>query len=226
VSVMGKDRLDKVRELPHAYRMVSQPCDSWQEVSLVTCTMRLTPFMRQQLYYRLHQAYASGSLRLGKHLQALLALADGMAVSEAADMLAVGEQTVRDYRNQFLWKGVASLVYKRPPGRASKLTKTQRQELAHLIKAGPHTAGYTAGCWHPPMIHDLIYRHFGVEYHPHYICTLMPNLGFSYQKARCVSDHLSEAKRLEWRQTRWPRILRQARQRKALRLFGDAASVA
>jgi transposase len=51
-------------------------------------------------------------------------------------------------------------------------------------------------------------------------------MGFSYQKARFVSDHLTEAKRLEWRQTRWPKILRQARQKKALLLFGDEARFA
>jgi transposase len=223
---MGKDGLDKVREIQHAYRMASQPFDSWQEVSLVTFTIRLTPCMRQQLYHRLHQAYASGSLRLVKRLHALLALADGMAVSGVAAMLALGEQTVRDYRHQFLWKGVASLVSKRPPGRPSTWTKTQRQELAHLLKAGPQTSDYTSGCWNTPMIQDLISRRFGVEYHPHSICTLMHNLGFSSQKARVVSDHLSEAKRLAWRQTRWPRILQQARQRKALLLCGDAASFA
>ena len=60
------------------------------------------------------------------------------------------------------------------------------------------------------MIQDLIWRHFGVVYHPHYLWTLLKNMGFSYQKARFVSDHLNEAKRLEWRQTRWPKILRQA----------------
>ena len=76
------------------------------------------------------------------------------------------------------------------------------------------------------MMQDLIQRHFGVEYHPHYICTLLHNLGFSYQKARFVSDHLNEAKRLEWRQTRWPHILRRAHQKKALLLFGDEASFA
>jgi integrase/recombinase XerD len=31
-----------------------------------------------------------------------------------------------------VWKGVASWVSKRPPGRPSKLTKTQRKELVHL----------------------------------------------------------------------------------------------
>jgi transposase len=76
------------------------------------------------------------------------------------------------------------------------------------------------------MIQDLIQRHFGVVSHPHYSATLLKNLGFSYQKARLVSDHLNEAKRLEWRHTRWPKILRQAKQRQALLLFGDEASFA
>jgi transposase len=141
-------------------------------------------------------------------------------------MFGLGEQTVRDYRNHFLWQGIASLVYQRPPGRPSKLTKTQRKELAGWLESGPQAAGYTSGCWSAVMIQDLIARRFGVLYHPHYICTLLDNLGFSYQKARFVSDHLDEVKRLEWRHTKWPRVLRQARQRQALLLFGDEASFA
>ena len=76
------------------------------------------------------------------------------------------------------------------------------------------------------MIQDLIQRQFGVEYHPHYSCTLLDNLGFSSQKVRFVSDHLDEAKRLQWCQQTWPTVLRRARQRKALLLFGDEASFA
>jgi transposase len=197
-----------------------------QEVSLVSFTLHLSAFTRKHLYRHLQQAYASGSLKLIKRIHALLALAQGQSVSEVAQMLALGEQTVRDYRNQYLCKGMASLVYTAPPGRPSKLTKTQRQQLAQWIKASPQDSGYTSGCWNTPMIQDLIQRHFGVVYHPHYIATLLKNMGFSYQKARFVSDHLSEAKRLEWRQTRWPKILRQAKQRKALLLFGDEASFA
>jgi transposase len=197
-----------------------------QGVSLMSFTLQLSSFTRKQLYRRLQQAYASGSLKLIKRLHVLLALAQGQSVSEVAEMLSLGEQTVRDYRNQYLCKGMASLVSQAPPGRPSKLTKTQRQQLAQWIKASPQDAGYTSGCWNTPMIQDLIQRHFGVAYHPHYIATLLKNMGFSYQKARFVSDHLSEAKRLEWRQTRWPKILRQAKQRKALLLFGDEASFA
>ena len=170
--MIGKDGLDKAREIRHAYRMVSPPFDLWQEVSLVTFTIRLTSLMRQQLYRRLQQAYASGSLRLVKRLHALLAMAEGMAVSEVAQMLTLGEQTVRDYLNRFLWRGIASLVYQRPPGRPSTLTKTQRQELTALITAGPQASGYSSGCWSATMLPDLIQRHCGVAYHPHSICTL------------------------------------------------------
>jgi len=192
----------------------------------MTFTLRLTPLLRQQLYRRLRQAYASGSLRLVKRLHALLAVAEGMTVHDVAQMLGLGEQTVRDYLNSFLWRGVASLIYQRPPGRPTKLTKTQRKALASLLEAGPQAAGYASGCWSATMIQDLMQRQLGVEYHPHYICALLQNLGFSYQKARFVSDHLDKAKRLEWCQQTWPTVLRRARQRKALLLFGDEASFA
>ena len=197
-----------------------------QEVPLVSFTLHLSSFTRKQLYRRLKTAYASGSLKLVKRIHALLDLAQSQSVREVAEQLSLGEQTVRDYRNQFLFKGMASLVYHSPPGRPSKLTKTQRHQLAKWIKASPQDSGYTSGCWNTPMIQDLIQREFGVEYNPHYLSTLLKNMGFSYQKARFVSDHLNEAKRLDWRQTQWPKILRQARRKKALLLFGDEASFA
>jgi transposase len=197
-----------------------------KEVSPVSFTLHLSPFTRKQLYRHLQQAYACGALRVVKRIHVLLALAEEMSVQEVAAMVGLGEQTVRDYRNCFLLRRMASLTYKRPPGRPRKLTKVQRRELAELIEAGPQAAGYTSGCWNTPMIQDLIQNRVGVSYHPHYLATLLHNLGFSYQKARFVSDHLNETKRLEWCQTTWPRILRQARQRKALLLFGDEASFA
>ena len=189
-------------------------------------TLHLSSFTRKQLHRRLQQAYGSGALRVVRRIQALLALADNQSVQEVAEMLSLGQQTIRDYRNAFLLKGVSSLVYTRPSGRPRKLTPSQRRELATLITAGPQAAGYTSGCWNTPMIQDLVQSRFGVSYHPHYLAALLHNLGFSYQKARFVSDHLNEAKRLEWRRTKWPQILYHARQRKALLLFGDEASFA
>ena len=58
------------------------------------------------------------------------------------------------------------------------------------------------------------------------MCTLLHNLGFSFQKARFVSDHLDAATRLAWLQDKWPAIVRAAKRCKGLLLFEDEASFA
>src|SRR5436853_672702 len=63
-------------------------------------------------------------------------------------------------------------------------------------------------------------------YNRHCVRTLLHNLGFSFQKARFVSDHLDEAKRLAWLAEKWPAIFRAAKRRNALILFEDEASFA
>ncbi len=194
--------------------------------SLVAIKIRFSNHLRQQLFSRLQQAYAMGSVRLIKRIHALLYLAEDKSVAQVASILALGEQTIRDYLRSLILRGTASLKYQRPSGRPPKLTKTQRLELAQLIQAGPLEADYGSGCWSALMIQDLIQRRFGVEYHPHYICTLLNNLGFSFQKARFVSDHLNEAARIQWLTETWPQVLKLAHQRQALVLFGDEASFA
>lgn len=189
-------------------------------------SIRLSTPVRKDLVERLRQAYGSGQIRLIRRIHALLYLADGYAVDQVAEVLHLGEQTIRDYLRGLLVDGMASLGYRRPPGRPPKLTKTQRKELAAVITAGPVAVGYPSGCWNAVMIQDWIERRFGVEYHPHYLCQLLRNLGFSFQKARFVSDHLNEAARRVWLAETWPAILRLARQRKALLLFGDEVSFA
>ena len=74
------------------------------------------------------------------------------------------------------------------------------------------------------MIQQLIFDRFKVFYNVFYIAQLLKNLGFSWQKAAFVSDHLDEAKRRDWRGYTWPKALRLARAQGALLLFGDEAS--
>ena len=92
---------------------------------------------------------------------------------------------------------------RRPP----QLSKAQKHELAALIEAGPVQAGFASACWRSPMIQPLIYERFSVYDNVFSIAQLLKHLGFSYQKAACVSDHLNEAKRQEWCTTTWPQIL-------------------
>jgi len=65
-----------------------------------------------------------------------------------------------------------------------------------------------------------------VLYNRQYVCTLPHNLGFSFHKARFVSDHCDAVRRQAWLREAWPTILRAATRCKGLILFEDEASVA
>ena len=101
------------------------------------------------------------------------------------------------------------------PGRPAKLTSSQKQRLREVVTAGPEAAGYQTGCWSSALLQDLIHREFGQLYNVHYLSELLRNLGFSYQKARFVSDHLNEEKCQEWLRDTWPALVQLARRRGA-----------
>ena len=123
-------------------------------------------------------------------------------------------------------RGMESLAYRRPSGRKAKLTKTQKKRLVELIKAGPLASGFCSGCWTSLLVQQLILREFGVLYNRHYVCELLHNLGFSYQRAKFVSDHLDEESRQKWLAETWPHILRLAEEKAAMILFQDEVSFA
>ena len=131
-----------------------------------------------------------------------------------------------DWLKKRVYEGVDRLEVRWRGGRPSKLSQTQKARLCTLLKAGSLAAGFKSACWNAAMIQELIQREFGVLYNVHYLSELLGNLGFSFQKARFVSDHLDEVKRRRWLKEQWPTFLAQAQAVKALLLFGDEASFA
>jgi transposase len=180
----------------------------------------------KELTHRLQLAWRSGAIWLIKRISALLLLADRQAAPDIATRLGVSSETIYAWRAAFLVQRWASLVRRTSPGRPPKLTASQRARLKQLISAGPEAAGYATGCSPSALIQDLIVREFGRTYNVHYLSDLLRNLGFSYQKARFISDHLDEQRRREWREEQWPAIVREAKRRGALLLFADEASFA
>jgi transposase len=190
------------------------------------CCVRFTISVsyRKVVESHLKTAQHLGRLRQVKHLLAILAVLDGQSFAQVALVLRVHEKTVATWFQAFCCYGLQDTPRTKPTGRPPKLTPTQQAALTMLIEEGPVKAGFSGACWRSPMIQQLIYDRFGVYYNVFYIAQLLKNLGFSYQKAAFVSDHLNEQKRQEWRTTTWPQILRLTKERKALLLFGDEAS--
>ena len=178
------------------------------------------------LTQRLGQAYTAGDLRLVRRVSALLGLANGETVAQVAETLSVSRQAVYNWLKTFILYGMDSLVYRWSRGRKPRLTQTQKKRLTELVEAGPLEAGYPTACWTSVLIQQLILREFGVLYNRHYVCELLHNLGFSFQKAKFVSDHLDEEARRQWLEEVWPQILHVAREKDAMILFGDEVSFA
>ncbi len=184
----------------------------------------LSGAQRTELEGELEKAKQAGDLPRVNRVLSILALAEGVAVSEVARMLRVSREAVRGWLKRYLLEGVRGLRAKKSSGRRPKLNESQRRKLRKLIDEGPAKAGLTGNCWRSPMIQQLIYERFGVLYSVRYISALLKSMGYSYQKARFVSGHLEQEAREQWLNKKWPQILKLARRKNAYLLFGDEAS--
>jgi transposase len=174
----------------------------------------------------LRQAYRAGDSGLVKKVTGLLKLSRGISAGHISQELDCSVSSLYRWLKALVYEGVAGLKVTWRGGRPSKLSQKQKARLCELLKAGSLAAGFESACWNAAMIQALIQQAFGVLYNGHYLSELLGNLGFSFQKARFVSDHLDEAKRQTWLKDTWPTFLAQAKAVGGLVLFGDEASFA
>jgi transposase len=181
----------------------------------------------KDLHSRLQHAYQRDDVRLVRRTTVLIdLLVHQVPVAVLCERWGLSPSCLYAWQQAFLLRGMDSLVYGHSGGRRPQLSSRQKKRLVELIEAGPLVVGCETACWTSVLIRVLIWREFGVLYNCQYVCTLLHNLGFSFQKARFVSDHLDEAKRLVWLEENWPAIFRGAKRRHGLILFEDEASFA
>jgi transposase len=198
-----------------------------QEDTPVSIRIQVSSTTVKALHNRLQQAYLKDDIRLVRRTMVLIdLLVHRVPMALLCERWGLSASCLYHWQRAFLLHGLDSLVYRHSGGRRPKLTPKQKKRLVELIEAGPLVVGLETACWTSGLIRVLIWREFGVLYNRQYVCTLLSNLGFSFQKARFVSDHLDAAKRLAWLAEKWPAIVRAAKRRHGLILFEDEASFA
>jgi transposase len=198
-----------------------------QEDTRVSIRIQVSSATVKALHARLQQAYLKDDVRLVRRMTVVIdLLVHHVPVEVLHERWGLSISCIYQWRQDFLLRGMDTLVYHHSGGRRPKLTSCQKKRLVELLEAGPQAVGCETACWTSVLIRVLIWREFGVLYNCQYVCTLLHNLGFSFQKARFVSDHLDAARRHTWLQEEWPMILRAAKRRKGLILFEDEASFA
>jgi transposase len=144
--------------------------------------LKLTKAHKKSLIDKLRKAQAMGDIREAKRLMAILALVDEQDIKATASILQVTVEAIRGWVKKYLVHGLPGLASKKPPGRPSKLKKSQKKELAEFIEDGPEKSGFIGNCWRSPMIQELIHEKFNVLYSVHYISQLLKNMGFTIRR--------------------------------------------
>jgi transposase len=138
----------------------------------------------------------------------------GESPSVVARVLGVTPASLRRWRR--LARQPTGLAAKPALGPKPGLTERQLATLEALLKQGAVVHGWSNRWWTCKRIAVLIERHFGIRYHPgHVYRLLVQRLHWTCQKPqkRARERNLKEVER--WIADDWPRILRQAYQRRA-----------
>jgi transposase len=133
-----------------------------------------------------------------------------LATSVIVASLKVDDQTVRRWRRQFLDRGREGLYANKHPGRPSRLTDVQKQQLADWLIRTPAECGFDRHLWTQQLIADLIEREFNVRYHHDHVGVILHEIGFTHQKPTRRAKERDEARIDAWRRQTWPELLKKA----------------
>ena len=141
-----------------------------------------------------------------RRVQAIELLARDVPVHAVAARLGVDRRSVRRWKRTFRRHGRAGLQARPAPGRPSRLTARQRQQLVRAILAGPEAAGYRTALWTCRRIAQWVRDRFGVSYHPDHIGRLLRACGLTPQRPQRQAKERDDQRIRAWVHTEWTRV--------------------
>ena len=137
--------------------------------------------------------------------EAALLFAQNLNNAEVARRIGVSRPTVSGWRQRWQADQKNGLAL-RAPGPASRLSRSQQQQLADALLQGPQAHGYETQLWTLARIAEVIERLFSVTYNPHYVSELLHKMGWSCQKPLCRARERDEDAIARWVAEEWPQI--------------------
>ncbi len=135
--------------------------------------------------------------------QALELLDKGKPAREVAELIGVTVRSVNRWQAQ---KENPPKKSERPPGRPSRLTSAQVQQLEQELLRGAYAHGYMEDYWTLERIGHVIWELFGVRYVPSGVWHVMDRMGWSSQKPQRLAIQRDEEAIVSWKWRVWPRI--------------------
>lgn len=155
-----------------------------------------------------------------RRCRAVQLLEQGEAPAVVARILGVTRPALHRWRR--MARQDHGLAAKPVPGAKRRLTDLQLRELEVLLDKGAPAHGFPNELWTSARVAQVIFRHFGVEYHSDYVLRLLRRrLDWTCHKPQKRARERNDKEVERWKADEFPRILREAWRRNAHVAFLD-----
>lgn len=117
-------------------------------------------------------------------LLAALQRKDGKTLDDIAYSLAKPKTTIHDWLKRFEKGNLTRLYDTKQPGKPTKLTKSQIDELDKILDSSPQKQGFPFVLWTTKLVHYLLITRYHVQYTLRQIQNLVKKLGFTLKTPR------------------------------------------
>jgi len=146
-----------------------------------------------------------------RRLRAVALLEAGLTMEEVSHRVGTSIASVSRWHQAVVEGGVAALAAKPVPGRPRKLQKSECRRLVKLLLKGAMAYGYPNELWTLKRIARVIFREFGVRYHPNHVWRVLRELRWSCQVPERRPVQRDEEAVEHWKRSPWPHIKKGAR---------------
>ena len=157
--------------------------------------------------------------------RAILALANGMGVSEVADAYRTHRATVYRWRKRYLVEGDRGLVRRPGSGRPRLLGETHSASLKELALSSALDHGYESDLWTCRRLQNAVAATLDMKVSRWTVWRRLREAGLTYQKPERAYLQASEEERRRWLRYEVPRIRAAVRKYKAILYFQDESNL-
>ncbi|MHA1275203.1 MAG: helix-turn-helix domain-containing protein [Promethearchaeota archaeon] len=122
--------------------------------------------------------------RLKERYHALILMYEYKNCTKVANIIKKSRVTIQSWVNAFNKYGLEGIKPKSPPGRPSRLSEEQKEELKKDILTHPRELGYEFSNWEGKSVSEHIKNKFGVILKVRRCQYLLHQLGFTLQRPR------------------------------------------
>jgi transposase len=142
---------------------------------------------------------AAREARVYRRLEALLLVAEGHAVAEAARRCRVDRSSVHRWLAQYVaQRRVAALADRPRSGRPRQASRLTPQRLAAAMARDPRRCGYLATTWTVPLLAHYLAAHDGIEVSHRTLRRRLHEAGWRWKRPRYVfverAAHMAQKK--------------------------------